>query len=163
MANKIWLISDTHFNHKTMVEEKWRPFKTVEEMNETIIHNWNKKISKDDIVYHLGDVCIGKSVEVEKNIIPRLNGQITFIKGNHDKTSLTPITNIIIMFKGKQYELVHNPSNATGKFKHIIHGHQHLSGENKFTKKPGFKYVNVNLEYSKFKPILINEVITKFK
>lgn len=35
-----------------------RPFLSVEEMNETIINNWNKRVSPNDVVYHLGDIAI---------------------------------------------------------------------------------------------------------
>ena len=60
-----------------------RMFKNVEDMNETLIENWNRVVGQDDIVFHLGDFCLGGSHEWTK-ILNRLNGKIYLILGNHD-------------------------------------------------------------------------------
>lgn len=52
-------------------------------MNETIISNWNNTVGQDDIVFHLGDFCLGGSAEWNKTL-DRLNGKIHLIMGNHD-------------------------------------------------------------------------------
>ena len=41
--------------------------RSVEMMNETIISNWNNTVGQDGIVFHLGDFCLGGSVEWNKN------------------------------------------------------------------------------------------------
>jgi len=35
-------------------------------MNETIIKNWNEVVSKDDVVYHLGDFRFGTFEELQE-------------------------------------------------------------------------------------------------
>lgn len=86
-AKHVWVTSDTHFNHANIIKYCNRPFSSVEEMNETIIANWNKVVSEDDTVYHLGDFALG-----DKSLIPdfirRLNGHISFIMGNHDNSNI---------------------------------------------------------------------------
>lgn len=87
LPNYFWT-SDTHFNHSKIIEYSTRPFKTVEEMNEALISNWNSVVKKSDIVYHLGDFGFtagkGDIVKDIKSILQRLNGSINLILGNHD-------------------------------------------------------------------------------
>ena len=83
---KTFIVSDTHFNHKNIINLCNRPFSSVEEMNESIIKNWNSVVSKDDIVYHLGDFGFGNKTVIS-NFVSRLNGRIRLIKGNHDTHS----------------------------------------------------------------------------
>ena len=160
---KIFITSDTHFNHKSMIKEKWRNFDTVKAMNEHIIYQWNRTVGKDDFVIHLGDVFIGKKEEGMKNIIPKLNGKIFLIKGNHDKgLQEINVKASVICYKGLDIELVHNPQDASGKYKYVIHGHLHQHNM-KFTKKPKLKYYNVNIELHKYRPKLLNEIIGEMK
>ena len=81
---KIYIISDTHFNHENIIKYCNRPFKDINEMNDTIINNWNMIVKKDDIVYHLGDFFLGSKFDL-KNIVDRLNGTIYLIRGNHEE------------------------------------------------------------------------------
>ncbi len=76
-------MADTHFNHTNIIKYCDRPFNNVEKMNEKIIDNWNKVISVDDIVFHLGDFGLGNFDELKK-IFDRLNGKKFLIMGNHD-------------------------------------------------------------------------------
>lgn len=82
-GSKVFFTSDTHFYHGNIIRFCNRPFKDVEMMNETIIFNWNNTVGQDDIVFHLGDFCLGGSAEWTK-ILDRLNGKIYLIIGNHD-------------------------------------------------------------------------------
>jgi calcineurin-like phosphoesterase family protein len=80
---KNFYISDLHFGHHNIIRYDNRPFKTIEEMNETMIANWNKVVSNQDYVYILGDISWyddDKTVQIFR----RLNGTKILIKGNHD-------------------------------------------------------------------------------
>lgn len=53
-----YYISDLHFDHTNVIKFDNRPFKDVEEMNNTLINNWNSVVKKSDIVYVLGDFLL---------------------------------------------------------------------------------------------------------
>ena len=82
----IYLISDTHFNHKNIIEYENRPFTDVAEMNTALMENWNNIVTDDDIVIHLGDIALGTESQL-KTLIPQLKGHKILIKGNHDTKS----------------------------------------------------------------------------
>jgi calcineurin-like phosphoesterase family protein len=75
---------DTHFGHKNIIKYCNRPFSSVEEMDQQIIKRWNSKISKKDLVFHVGDFCFGDRDSDFDKYFYALNGRIIFIKGNHD-------------------------------------------------------------------------------
>lgn len=83
---RVWFIADTHFHHQNIIEYCSRPFETVEEMNETLVRNWNSVISNKDKVFLVGDFALTNkknTIEIGK----RLNGRKTLILGNHDNCS----------------------------------------------------------------------------
>ena len=87
-GEKIFFISDTHWNHSNIIKFCDRPFKDVEEMNYKLIENWNKKVPADGLVFHLGDFAWG-GYEFWKKIREQLNGDIILIKGNHDQKNMS--------------------------------------------------------------------------
>lgn len=83
MSQDIFFWSDPHWFHDRILEFTDRPFDSLEEMNDTLIYNWNSRIRKHDHAYLLGDVCFGNRQETEQ-LIGRLNGRIHIVRGNHD-------------------------------------------------------------------------------
>ena len=82
--DKIWFTSDLHFGHDK--EFLWGPreFSSVDEMNETLIENINKKVKEDDYLYILGDFALCP-IDEARYWISKINCQnITLIVGNHD-------------------------------------------------------------------------------
>lgn len=61
-----------------------RPFASVEEMDATMVTNWNSVVSADDNVFYIGDFSFGSPNKIIK-IREQLNGRVFFIQGNHDK------------------------------------------------------------------------------
>jgi len=76
--------SDCHFFHGNIIKYCNRPFANVQEMNETLIANWNSVVKIGDTVYNLGDFGFGNAEDLIA-INKRLNGYKHFIWGNHDK------------------------------------------------------------------------------
>jgi len=81
----IYFTADNHWYHSNILKYCNRPFDNVEQMNKTMIENWNSVVKPNDTVYHLGDFCWAKKVETVDALIKRLNGKIHLIIGNHDK------------------------------------------------------------------------------
>jgi len=80
----VFFVSDYHFSHSNIIKYCNRPFKYIEEMNETLIANHNSIVKPDDEVNFLGDFGFSSTANLEK-ILSRLNGKFYFIIGNHDK------------------------------------------------------------------------------
>ena len=76
-------ISDLHLSHANIIKFDRRPFDSVEEMNGTLINNWNRVVKNGDTTYILGDFCWGKEPEWIE-ILDKLNGNKVLIRGNHD-------------------------------------------------------------------------------
>ena len=85
----LFFTSDTHFNHINILDYCQRPFANIEEMNETLIGNWNRVVGKNDIVFHLGDFSFGGAA-YWNNILDQLNGKIYLVLGNHDLRNIRP-------------------------------------------------------------------------
>lgn len=79
----VYFTSDTHFGHANIIKYSKRPFNNVDDMDATLIRNWNSVVNHDDVVYHLGDFAVGGGPA--RPYINRLNGTIYFCWGNHDK------------------------------------------------------------------------------
>lgn len=80
----IFFSSDLHIGHENIIKYCNRPYKNVAEMNEAIVSNWNKKVSNSDLVYMLGDICMG-NLNDSIYQLSRMNGKMILIRGNHDK------------------------------------------------------------------------------
>lgn len=71
---KKWFIAVTHFSHTNIIRYANRPFATIEEMDCSLIANWNSSVCMDDQVYFLGDFGLG-DVDHLHSICAQLNGQ----------------------------------------------------------------------------------------
>ena len=168
---KIYIISDTHFNHKNIIDYCNRPFKDINEMNNSIIDYWNKTVKEDDIVYHLGDFFLGSKFDL-KDIVDRLNGTIYLIRDNHDRLTVKSyedygiivLKNAPIIMDDYKIMLSHRPLPDTMiKDGYInIHGHIHQNkledtyDNNLFDKN---KHINVSCDTLRFKPILLEKLL----
>lgn len=81
---KVFVIGDTHFYHTNIIKYCDRPYINIQQMNRSLIMNWNKVVGPNDIVFHLGDFGLGSQLELKK-IFDKLNGKKYLILGNHDR------------------------------------------------------------------------------
>jgi len=83
MSSNIFFTADTHFDHTRIIELSHRPFSSRDEMNETMIANWNSMVAPGDTVYHLGDFAFAKQARIAQ-LLGMLNGHKHLVEGNHD-------------------------------------------------------------------------------
>jgi calcineurin-like phosphoesterase family protein len=81
--------ADQHWGHQNIIKLCDRPFTSKHEMDRHMIEQWNSTVTDEDTVYHLGDFGYKASVSYLEGIMQELKGKIIFIKGNHDKMTLT--------------------------------------------------------------------------
>ncbi len=78
-----YYIADTHFGHTQILEECRPQFKTIEEMDEYIINNINKKMTRNDTLYIVGDFSYrSKTPPIE--YLQAIKPKKVLILGNHD-------------------------------------------------------------------------------
>ena len=77
--------ADQHYNHNNIIRYCNRPFSSVEEMDEALIHNHNSVVSPKDEVYILGDFVFAKNPEDVERYTRRLNGKLHLVYGSHDR------------------------------------------------------------------------------
>jgi len=164
-SDNVFLISDLHLDHANIIKYCHRPFQNAEEMNKTIVRNWNSTIGQKDIVYFLGDMAFGKGSRKASHWINQLNGRIIFIEGNHEEIgntkSYSTAENVILKFKGKEFLLIHDPALKPENWDGwTIHGHKHNNHLEEFPFINGNKKtINVSCELLNYTPANLNEII----
>ena len=153
-----YFISDTHFNHKKILDFERSRFKTIEEHDDFIMSLIEDRCKKDDVLYHLGDFAFGISYAKEhpeaplNNIFDRfrkLKCKKVIVLGNHDKYNDIESLNIfdeihrVPIFLTNRILLSHEPEMCS-PYVLNIHGHLHnsiLNSEN---------YLNVNVHITNY-------------
>lgn len=131
---KWFFTADTHFGHANIMKHCNRPFKSVNEMDETLIDNWNMTVQPGSQIVFIGDLTLDHKYDrVRHNYIRHLTGNIIWVKGNHDywmKKSALEFKHIYHkQFKdGPFVACCHYPLRSWNKSQHgglQLHGHSH--------------------------------------
>lgn len=72
-----YYIADTHFGHKNILKLCNRPFENIEQMNLTLVENWNSKVKNNDHIYILGYELLSKNKRGSLNC-PSCNTLFTY-------------------------------------------------------------------------------------
>jgi calcineurin-like phosphoesterase family protein len=173
--NRNFFIADTHFNHINVLKYTSRSFSCIEEMNESIIQNWNKEVRPEDNVFHLGDFGFHHPDEKyhPTNILKRLHGNKHLILGNHDKqpckgwSSINQYLKINIQNQNQNQLIVllHYPMESWEQKHHDVwHFHGHCHGT--LPDNPKILRIDVGLDAAclpKFAPISFEEICELMK
>lgn len=183
----IYLISDTHFGHENIIDYCDRPFDSLDEMESSLINNWNSKVEHDDTVLFGGDLAMAPAREAA-SYSNRLSGNLVVLMGNHDsfskwRSSFPVFESEYFRYNyyGDEYEFYysHWPDNYHKENKRSddreepkhselpnwfdgweIHGHVHNNDLDNFPLiDPNKKRINVGAELLAYTPIEMNELI----
>lgn len=189
VGQKLFFISDTHYHHEGICRatttwsdsDKARDFKSLQNMNDTIVKNINNLVGKDDILFHLGDWSFGGFEKIAE-FRSKLNvSDIRIVLGNHDHHILNNKENIRTIFS-EVYEGIVNmrlsveqPDKSTKKYFFVmshypiaswenmdrkwmhLHGHVHLPPHQKLGRG---KSMDVGIDGSEnFEPYNVIDII----
>ena len=175
-ATNYFVISDTHFRHENISKYTGRPFKTVEEMDASLIKKWNTVVRQQDLIIIGGDLVFTKgSSEEIKKIIKQLNGRKILVRGNHCRKSYSFWLNAGIDFvcerfswelNGKKLLFIHSPHEITFQdyksYNYILHGHIHQKG-NFISWKNKCCLINICVEKTNYSPINLITLLNKLQ
>jgi calcineurin-like phosphoesterase family protein len=81
----VWFTSDFHLGHRNIIRYCKRPFDSIDDMDATLLANLNRRVGENDVLYFLGDFCLGgpdRARLYRDRIVCR---NIHMIEGNHDQ------------------------------------------------------------------------------
>ena len=160
MAN--FFISDMHFNHSSTIDKfEFRPFKDTKDMNDKLIKNWNERVKENDTVYHIGDFCWKGNWKQWRN---QLNGEVVFLKGNHDKSNNFIQTHAILEFGNKVVLLQHIPPFMKAEIPDmcdfVLCGHVHSLWKHIWIEDTPI--INCSVELWNYRPINAEEILAYY-
>jgi calcineurin-like phosphoesterase family protein/2'-5' RNA ligase len=165
-SNSIYIISDLHLDHANIVRYCARPFLSsdINEMNSVLIENWNRIVNKSNTVYFLGDLTFGRGARPAEYWLPKLNGKIQFIRGNHEDDVENSKDYAILNHKGHEFLLIHNPDPKRYPVKWdgwVIHGHTHDNDVKNYPFINGEKKtINVSAELTNYRPVSLDYILS---
>ena len=158
--DQTWIISDTHFFHMNI----GRYCDRSDGWQETIIENWNRLIQSDEVVFHIGDLALGKRENIE-SLVPLLNGRLYLMRGNHDRRSngfyqrqgitLVPDPSRMDLPSGLTLIFSHRPILPLDPGVLNLHGHVHNSP----TPELGTSHVNQCVEVRDYRPWRLKDIL----
>lgn len=168
---KHFFTSDCHLGHANIIKYCNRPFNSLEDMDFTIMRNWNSRVKDEDTIFVLGDFCfknspggkIGEGTQNKADFYSKqLNGNKIFIQGNHDKNNSckTIIQHIKIGYGGHEINLVHKPQHIDVDCKINFVGHIHQNWKYKCVWYRGklIDCINVGVDVNDFMPKTFEEL-----
>ena len=182
--SKIWISSDLHFGHKNIVQgnHSWgyRPFKDVQDMDDSIINNINSVVGVNDIFLILGDFCFGNAKDVVSYRRRILCQDVRLMMGNHDYPRVfeeVPEGTFTYLDYGycgaPVYKFIEKDGHEVlgraclhhypicsweqlSKGLPLLHGHVHLDANNRLSST---RALDVGIEGSEYFPMLVKDAL----
>ena len=167
-----YFIADCHFGHKNIIASCNRPFDSLEAMDETLIANWQARVTEKDDVYIVGDLMF--FCPDPERYLCRLPGRKHLIIGNHDpvwmkKTSpafwFESIEHMeVIELAGRSVTLCHYPMmcwTESGRDGLLVYGHIHGNRHDSFWPllSKMENAFNAGVEVNGYRPVTLEELM----
>ena len=163
---RVFVVSDLHFDHENIIRFCNRPFGSMREMNRAMVYNWNRRVGDGDRVYYMGDLTYGRGRRSIDFWLSKLNGEIRFIRGNHDTDNITCAEVIRdrfpIRYRCHDFLLMHGPYRPPNYDGWIIHGDKHNNPEYPHINRRD-KTVNVCAELTRYAPMNLDEIVSRIE
>ncbi len=168
----VYFTADLHFGHNAIINMQERPFESVEEMNRSLLRNFNSVVHKNDTVYILGDICHHMTTDDANELIGKMNGKKYLIVGNHDKEYDRGLFEDIkdfmkISVDGCNFALMHYPMMSWPKMSsggYQLHGHIHARMEyNETNRAEGIRRYDVGVDANYYFPVSVKQIIDFFE
>ena len=166
--NNPWFTADTHFGHEKIIGYCDRPFKNVEEMDSTMILNWNEVVDEHDEVYHLGDFAFTNDPEKVNWYLSQLNGKVRLVKGNHDNLRVLKKTKFAFIKPVMDLRVNNGRVDVSVTLSHFAHrvwnkkhyGAWHLHGHShgRLERVPGDLSLDVGQDCWGFTPVSFDKI-----
>lgn len=171
----IWFTSDLHLGHEKIIGYAHRPFPDAEAMGAAIVRALNERVGRDDTLWVLGDVCMGRDKPRScASLLSRLSCRdVRLVRGNHDPhdreallaAGFSQVEDLVeIGLGGKQRAvLCHYPLLSWSRMRHgswMLHGHIHSEGmaHNEGERAAGMARYDVGVDANGFAPVSADEL-----
>lgn len=160
----VFVTSDTHFGHENVLRYDQRPFPSIVEHDAAIVANWNRIVRPQDTVYHLGDVA--RTRKIAEEIIPRLNGKIILIRGNHDDDLWKVRAKLFAEAHEALYIRVGEERFYLSHYSHRVwrnshHGSYHVYGHSHGALPPLGRSMDAGVNVNNYTPVRLSEVVDR--
>jgi calcineurin-like phosphoesterase family protein len=162
---KTWVISDTHFGHRNIVDFANRP----PDHESLLLERWAANVGESDTLLHLGDLVYRGNAQFRALIAPHLTGgRKLLVKGNHDhqrpsfykKCGFKFARPFSIKWGHWNVSFSHYPwseqeeGRPMGDNDFRLHGHIHTSGYTRASYVPFLKnHINLSCEQTNYQPV----------
>lgn len=167
-GQKVFLCSDLHIGHANVIRFDKRPFSNIAEHDKALLKNWNEAVGHNDWVFFLGDWCFNQLWG--NKFAEECFGRIFFIQGNHDHKALND-GRLSSRFEWiRNYHELEYQKTKICLFHYEIEewnrchrGSIHCFGHSHKEYEGNFKKFNVGINLIGYKPISIDDVMTKME
>jgi calcineurin-like phosphoesterase family protein len=168
-----YFTSDLHFGDEHYLFVDSRPFKDIEDMDQSLILAWQKTVKAEDDVFVVGDLISHNRTHDAAYYLSRLPGHLHLIVGNHDHTFLEDPNNHKyfesidqikkINLEDKEIILCHYPM---AEWENSIRGSYHIYGHIHAFRNASYQYMatldkayNCGCMICGYRPVTFEELV----